>query len=525
MIPQLSFYKYTPIHQGSTLNESAQALERAGKTFDANLDENNKIQTFFSSIKALPGDKSYLDQKGAELAEITKSIADKDGVERWDTAGAKLQRLKAAVTQDPKLNAIRESYLNFVKGEEDKQKMRNASEIPFDNNDFASHKSFDEEGNIRIFQPSFEPKADYVKTADDIIKNIAPDIVEAQLAPSEVEGILQGKTIRGITKEKLLSKLNAVKSAYDNTNEGQQHYRFLAKNNPEINGDQFVKDFLFNIGTIRTFNEERSNRMVDPSYEWAQRGLLEQQKIQGRLDIKRATGRGNYDPAHDGLFRFETLKGKGEVGKERRIGNAIMFSNPLIGEKMGEATWAGDGSKVVQVNAKDGNKFDWQHHTIVSFKPKGFAMDDYEGEGTMGGMISDVKYIDTDGKEKWMQAIVKNSDPEIVNAFTTYKSLSNVLHTQQKGDLKSYADKSVVDTSGLFDFTGKKVHLKVFPNNTISPVLETQEGKFEVPPDGVLKELFLKRYYKMSDIQNLIVDKIAPKVLPYTQTAAQINKD
>lgn len=525
MIPQLSFYRYSPINQGSTLAESTQALERAGKVFDANLDENNKIQTFFSSIKALPADREYLKQKGAELAEITKSIADKDGVERWDTAGAKLQRLKASITQDPKLNAIRESYLNFAKAEEDKQALRNKGEIPFDNTDFASHKSFDDEGNINIYRPSFEPKADYVRTADDIVKNIAPDIVEAQLQPSEVEGILQGKTIRGISREKLLSKLDAVKSAYDNTNEGQQHRRFLSKNNPEINQEKFIKDFLFNIGTIRTFSEERSNRMVDPSYEWAQRGLLEQQKIQGRLDIKRATGRGNYDPSHDNLFRIETLKGKGEVGKERKIGNGLMFSNPLIGEKMGEATWVGDGSKVVQISNKDGKKFDWQHHSITAFKPKGFAMDEYEGQGTLGGMIGDIKYMDSDGKEHWIQGVIKNSDPEITNAFTTYKSLSNVLATQAKGDTKSYADKSVVDTSGLFDFTGKKVHLKVFSDNTISPVLETQDGKFEVPPDYVLNDLFLKRRYKMSDIQNLIIDKIAPKVLPYTQTAAQINKD
>jgi hypothetical protein len=524
MIPQLSFYKYTPIYQGSTLQESVQALDRAGKTFDANLDENNKVQTFFSSIKALPGDRDYLNQKGAEMANIIKGISDKHGVERWDLAGSKVQQLRAAVTQDPKLNAIRESYLNYQKEEETKQAMRNKGEVPFVNSDFASHRSFDDQGNINIYQPNVELKADYVKTADDIIKNIAPDIVEAQLMPSEVEGILQGKTIRGISKEKLLSKLNAVKSAYDQTSEGQQHYRFLQKNDPEINGDQFVKDFLFNIGTIRTFNEERSNRMVDPSYEWAQKGLLEQQKIQGRLDIKRATGRGNYDPRHDGLFRIETLKGKGEVGKERKVGSGLMFSNKNIIEGLGAATWLGDGSGVKQISSKDGKKFDWQHHSIIDFKPKGYAMDEYEGEGTLGGMIGDIKYMDTDGKEHWIQGVVKNSDPEIVNAFDTYKSLSNVLATQQKGDLESYKNKSVVDTSGLFNFTGRKVHLKVFPNNTISPVLETQDGKFEVPPDSVLKDLMLKRYYKMSDIQNLIIDKIAPKVLPYTETPAQINK-
>ena len=523
MIPQLSFYKYNPIYQGAPIEEAAKAMEMGAKAFDTNLENYNKLQSFAASIKALPQDQQYVRDKILSADSAIKDIADQtSGTKRWDKAGDAVQRISSIYFSDPKLNAVRESYTNFNEGEKVKQDMRAKGMTPFETTDFSKHRSFDEEGNVNIYRPVIEPKADYVKEADSIWKAVEPDIAAANLQPSEIEGILQGQTIKGISREKILASLDNVQKTYNETDAGQQHKRFIAQNTPNKDPDKTVRDFLFGIGSLKQFKEVKTERMADPSYEYEQRAKLLQQKIEGDLLKKKATGRGNYMDGNERLFRVEALKSKGEVGQERVKGNALMINNPVIIEGFSKSQFTGDGSRIVPLNKNQ--KFDMEKDQVTGMTIKGFALDDYEGEDSVGGMIGEARVTGEDGKERNMNVLLKNSDPEVKNLFSTYRSLSAVLKTQAGGNKNLYKNKSVVDTSGLLDFTGKEVYFKVTPDNEIIPVGKTKEGTYSYFTESERDALLLKPKYSMKDIQNLLIDKIAPRLLPYTETASQLNK-
>lgn len=530
MIPQLGFFQYNPIYQGAPIEETEKAYQLSANQFDVNLDKYNKLQTFAASVKALPNDKTYLDQKMATTGEALKSLSTGiQGTKRWDLANDVIQKMTTEYTQDPKLNAIRESYLNFQEGEKLKQAMRAKGDTPFEITDIRNHKSFDDEGNINIYQPVIQPKADYVKEANDIFANIAPDVIAADLQPSEVEGILQGRTVKGFTREKLLSKMNDVESVYKNTDSGQQHKLFIQKNSPEENPDAFIKDFLFSVGSLRTFTEERRDRMVDPSYEWRQRGLLEREKMEARMRLQAMKGSSKFDPDSEGLLRREALRSidSGIVDPKTKLtkkikSNALMISNSEIIKDYSDSQYVGDGNRIVPLDKT--KKFNFEKDQIVSTKIKGFALDDENGEGTLGGQIAEIEYLDEDDNKKTMNVVIKPADQSFKGLFETQSGVNNILrkHNQGKvggseGNLKG---DSVLDTSGLLGDPGNFAFY-VDKNNVVRPQVKKTDGSWRLLQQNELMSLGLKEFYSTEDLENLTANQVAQTLKPYVKT----NKD
>lgn len=530
MIPQLSFYQYRPVYQGAPIEEAQQAFAMGAQAYDTNLENFNKLESFGASLRALPQDQEYLKQKLAGTNAAVKHIADQTtGSKRWDLAGDALQRMKSSFQNDSKLGAIRESYLNFAEGEKIKQEMRAKGQTPFEITDINQHRSFDDQGNINIFRPDIRPKADYVAEATDIWKNIAPDIYEAKLQPSEVEGILSGQTIRGISPEKLRGQLENVRNTYMNTDSGEQHKLFIQKNSPEKNPDKFINDFLFGIGSLRQFQEVKNERMVDPSYQWEQRTKSMLEINAAKEQMKRSSGRGNYDPDNERLFRIESLKAKGAVGEKALKANALMINSPEIIKGYKDVIFTGDGSRIVPLNKSDKSNYNFEGDfwndpdKILSFTPKGFALDDAEGKDTVGGIIGEAVIEDGD-KKKTINVVVKNPDENMRSIFDVYQNTQEAIRNNKAGRNNKGQGYVINDVSGLFDYTDKKVALRVRADNRIVPVLQKADGGYRPPKQDEAEALYLKEYYSPSDIQGLMIDKIAKKLKPVAETAKQVTE-
>lgn len=534
MIPQLSFYQYRPIYQGAPLEEAQQAFAIGAQAYDTNLENFNKLEAFGASLRSLPQDQEYLKQKLAGTQDAIKSIADQTtGSKRWDLAGDALQRMKSSFQGDEKLGAIRESYLNFQKGEEIKQQMRAAGKTPFELTDINNHKSFDDQGNINIYRPDIRPKADYVAEATDIWKNIAPDIFEAQLQPSEVEGILSGKTIRGISPEKLRNQLQNVRQTYMETDSGQQHKQFIQKNSPEKDPDKFINDFLFGVGSLRAFREERTERVPDESYKWAQRTEHDMAILAAKNAIKKGRGSSEYDPDAEGLLGVGTLKAIDSGIKDPKTGlnkktksNALFIQNKEIVGDLSDVFWTGDGSRVVPLNKNENFHFEdtaiWGNNkdTIKDVKIKGFAMDEQHGQGTLGGAVAELSYLDNDGKDKKMEVIIKNNDENFTNLFTTQQSLSNIIKKHNKSGYEGAGKSTIVDTSGLLGSPGN-FGFWINKDNEVRPVVKRTDGTWRIVRENEFDSLNLKEKYSTSDIQALTANKVAQNLKSYTKT----NKD
>lgn len=530
MIPQLSFYNYRPVYNDIPIEDYQNAFAQSAKAYETNLENYNLLQAFASSIKALPQDQQYVKDKIMSADAKIKHISDQvQGNQRYDLAGTVLQKMKADYNADPKLNAIRESYINFAEGEKQKAEMRAKGITPFELTDINSHRSFDDEGNVNIYRPNIQAKADYVEKAQEIIAQIAPDIVELNLQPSEIEGILQGKTIKGLSKDKLLAKLDDIHNTYNQTAEGQQHKLFVQKNSPEVNPDKFIRDFLFGVGNLRTFSESRTNYTPDPSYQYAQRAELLDRKLQNDLIKQRMKGSKSYDtdPNIQGLLRRESLRAIDSGVKDEKTGlnkliksNALMISNAEIIKDLSYSFNIGDGSRIVPLDKR--KKFNFEEDSIESVKIKGFALDEENGTGTLGGSIAELTYIDSnDDKKKTMNVVIQPSDESFKNIFTTHQSVSNILKRHNKGNDAQGKGHSVADTSGLLG-DSNAFAFYIDKNNEVRPQVKKTDGTWRLLNQAEREALSLKEKYSMADIEELTSNKVAQTLKPYVKTSKEI---
>lgn len=529
MIPNPSFYQHRSVYRDVPIEDYQNAFATSAKKYDTNLDEYNVLNALASNIKALPKDQAYLQQKLKAADQAIAEVADPlTGNNRWDLAGSALQRMKASFTADPKLNAAKESYLNFAKGEEDKQAMRMKGQTPFEVTNPEDHQSIDENGNVNIYRPEIQVKADYVKQAQDLMAQVAPDIVSMGLQPSEVAGILEGKVIRGIDRNKIMASLDSAKRLYDESAEGVQHRQYLGKYAPDRNPDEFINNLLLSAGMLRTFREERVERTGDPSFAEESKARLLEQQIQGRLAVKQAKGSKEYDPEVDGLIGVQSFMSRdsGELdaktGKNKMIkSNAFMIKNAEIVKDYSDTFFAGDGSRIKPIDKR--LSYNPEKHSILNHRIKGFASDDVNGPGTMGSAIAEIKYIDHDDKdkEKTMNVMIQSPDDSFVNIFKSYKDITTAVNKHNKGDLAGGKGHSMIDSSGLLGYPDA-VAFYIGTDNVVRPQIKRKEGGWRLLKDYELAPLGLKDHYTTKDIEELTANAVARTLKPYVRTSKEI---
>jgi hypothetical protein len=540
LIPNARGYRYTPTYAGLPIEEIGQAFNMGAQQSEFNLDNLNKVQMYISQIQTLPGDDEYKRQAAQRASDTLKSIATQsDGTKRYDLATDATRQLAMSVFADPALNAAQQSYKNYEAGELTKQEMRNKGQTPVEFSDPTKFRSVDENGRVQVYRPHIEAKGDYIKEAAQIWNSVAPELISANLTPSEVEGILEGKVIKGITPQMISSALSNVKNTYMSSDTGQQQLRILKKEGVK-NAEKGVNDFLLGIGMLKVHADTNVNWQADPEYRYRKEMEKIQLQTAGKLAVKKASGRGDFD--ENAEVWFSRLRTNATRGKDQKdIAVMIGINSPIMGKALSQTlplpqkdTYEFVGTDAKNVK-KDNIAFEGVPQVI------GLVSTNVYGDDYRGGYYANVKYRDGKGEPKTATIVMKSGNDRLRNRMQTVATIEDkIAMTKQKDGFFVQDDSEILGfANNALQEQARQQGYAAFGNSlgfVVKPSGDKKTGEVvpaikingerrakELTPQQA-SDLGLKQSYSIDDIYKLTQDQLVKEFNPYFQTSKSLQE-
>ena len=174
MIPKLNFYKYQSQVPVEVLDS---AINSADRRYEINETKQNLIDKAFADMGGSPAEQEYINTVKAKIQgikdNITKSV---QGDTRWDLANSKVNEMANLVDGDKYISSIRQNYKTYQEEQASIAEMRKKGLTPLVFSDYSQHKSWDQEGNTKLYSSHVEPKGEYVGRMLELWKTVAPDI-------------------------------------------------------------------------------------------------------------------------------------------------------------------------------------------------------------------------------------------------------------------------------------------------------------------------------------------------------------
>jgi len=239
----------------------ANSLGAVQKRHDENYAAMSALDIMANNTQVADGDRDIKDAALGRLKQQRDAIASSG-----DYAYA-TPRIGLAVrdwSADQNLNMAKENMTAIKEAEKTRQAMQAAGHSVLDFNPAEGWKTVGADGKARRFVAQNEKELDYDTRAQEVSKLIA-STRNLGLTPANIRDFLQSGSITGISDQRVKDNLEGSIMRFMNSPEGDQMKRKLTKikGMGEGEADDYISNYLFNVGKAQTFTKEDVNYQVN----------------------------------------------------------------------------------------------------------------------------------------------------------------------------------------------------------------------------------------------------------------------
>lgn len=535
-------YRFQQTYEGLPMQEIGKLFENTEQNYIENQANYNKLTSYLTKIKGNDSDNEYVNQIAKEYADQIAALGTTtQKTKDWSKANAIVMDMATKVAGDRKLDAIKESYANYLDEVKTNQEMVKQGRTPISFSDYASHKNWDDKGKISIYQHDVAPKADYFKTVSSIWETVKPDTDETGFKKSDIPYYLENETtVTNIPKMKAL--LDNATTAFKTDSAGIQFMKVLRKENPNMTDadvDATVRNYVREMGKMHEFRQSKKGYQQDPEamieVKAKQAALIAVSKKKALDDLKAANKSKNLDDegAH-GIVRVTS--GYRAADGEAKGVDAGIFS-PVVKENLSKTFLAAPVAKE-NLRLIDGDKDELYKKGIKSVEPIGFNIINTTGDAQFDGAIKAI-VTDKDGSQHTAYINIGDRNP-VRQQTQTIRDIDHQVRHTANGTPRA----NVADTSGLIslrDANGNELNVQmgfnIVPTNpndwknskyTIVPVYRdpysNSEQQWHALTPEQKRRSFIKDTYSMEDLTNETSNMIGISLKPTTYSNKQLSE-
>lgn len=535
MIPtNLRNYRYQPVYQDLPLDTIGKVFEKKEANFEENQDNFIKFANFFNSIKTNPHGRKYLDSKLEQYKKDIESLGTNlQGNKKWDDANSIISRMAYDFGTDAKIGTLMENQKRFEQAETIKAQLNAKGETPIElGDDYHTFENFDQDGNVKLYNPVVQPKGDYVKELGEMWKNFKPTLIESGLQPSQIAGYLQNETL-ATNIPQIRKATDDVTNLFKTSSSGQQFINKLKRDNPNISEQDIndrIKHLTRAVGSMYEQQSSKTNYVPDQNYLIEQKAQnnydLEKLKQQNRIQLKSIRKSANVTVDDEGK---EVKLFDRQAGTYSRDGKTIqqnsVINNATLMRSLKESYL---GNQIPNPNnfknlTNDKSSEEIVKEGIQDITPVGFnVINSTNDEQYKGAMLATIKT--KEGSYNTMINI--GSKNPILENIKTINNINNETRKDRKGTKKIH----LADDSNLIRYHDKDgnplnvrtgFEIETLNDNNwsgspfiIRPIIYDTENKPLYLNKQQIRQSFMKETYTMDDLYDETNRLLTAKLLP-----------
>ena len=528
-------FVYRPTYQSLPMEEIGKLFDNTEKSYIENRDNFTKLSAALSQIKGNDADNEYIKTVGDKYKKQIESLADTVQKRKdWSLAEDTIRDMALEIGTDQKLNAIKESYANYLDEEKRRQEFMAKGITTLDFSNYANHKNWDENGKINIYRSRIEPKANYFNTVSDIWAKVKPDSDESGFKKSDLPFYLENElTVSNVPKIKALQ--DTAVSMFKNDAAGQQFIKKLKMERPDASDaaiEEAVRTYVRDVSRLHEQTQNKVEYQADKMQELEYKAQQQVDVYKQKLQIKAGMKSNNVDG--DGNHQLVELQSSVHNKAGTESGITAFINNGTVADNIAKTHLSSNSLDKSNVKFIGDVPDDFMSGK-VEVKPIGFQIVNPTGDASFdGAIVADI--TGKDGVTK--RGFVRIGDQNKYRQIT--RTAKNAHYAMVSADYSNAPHVNIADESGLIrvrDAQGNETSVETGfeilsddkknwqkSNKRLVPLYKGADGKWHKFTKEELDRSFIKESYLPNEIYQETSNMIGMSLEPMTRTTKSINQ-